>query len=210
MFPRAIINCVCSASICIFICTFISILNAAVKLLYDLAWGQISIEFHNQSLCSCIYGKVGGGVVLFQIFVSPKWLLILFGRHPRIHVKGWGQKLFLPRVRAGLTIPKCGTTHTQYFKLKGCEKNSRSIKLSLTFPLPFSLKQVLRCERCTLYSHRKRTSLLPRWRVMGKKPNKQDLLSFPQFATLPFYSQFYHISIHQPTLHQTQHKNVQG
>lgn len=87
-FPPAIINCVCFPSMCIFICAFISILNGAIKLLYDLASGQISIEFHNQSLCSCIYGKVGGGVVLFQIFVSLKWLLILFGRHARIHVKG--------------------------------------------------------------------------------------------------------------------------
>lgn len=94
-FPRAIINCVCSTSMCIFICAFISILNGAIKLLYDLASGQISIEFHNQSLCSCIYGKVGGGVVLFQIFVSPKWLLILFGRQARVHVKGWEQEWFL-------------------------------------------------------------------------------------------------------------------
>ena len=73
---------------CIFICAFISILNGAVKLLYDLASGQISIEFHNQSLRSCIYGKVVGGVVSFQMFVSPKWLLILSEKDVRIHVKG--------------------------------------------------------------------------------------------------------------------------
>lgn len=93
--PRAIINCVCSASMCIFICAFIPILNGAVKLLYDLASGQISIEFHNQSLCSCIYGKVGGGVVFFQIFVSPRRLLTPSENNARGHVKGQEHQ-FLP------------------------------------------------------------------------------------------------------------------
>lgn len=44
---------------------------------------------------------------------------------------------------------------------------------------------------------------------MGENPNKQALLSVPQFATLTSYSLFYHISKQLPTLHQAQHKNMQ-
>lgn len=35
-----------------------------------------------------IYGTVGGGVALFQIFVWPKWLLTLSGKAAGIQAKG--------------------------------------------------------------------------------------------------------------------------
>lgn len=198
---------------CIFICAFISILNGAIKLLYDLASGQISIEFHNQSVCSCIYGKVGGGVVLFQIFVSLKWLLILFGRHARICVKGWEQEPFLSSDRDEDLLFHSRAPHIlnilSWRKVgKKNKKHSRNIKFSLSFTL---LPEAgLKTWEVHSPHAEEKTILLPGWRVIGKNPNKQDLQSLPQFAPLPLHSLFHHISTQLATLNQIQHKNVQG
>ena len=58
----------------------------------------------------------------------------------------------------------------------------------------FSLNSLSSCEMCTPYNQRKEASLCPKYRDVKKNPNKQALLSFPQF-TITSYSLIYIILI---------------
>lgn len=68
---------------------------------------------------------------------------------------------------------------------EGVRENSRSRKVSLTFPCPSPLKQARRlsCERCLPYSKRKGISLSP-WRKNTKKNQNRPCKVSPSLQPL--------------------------